>query len=89
MQERKVHDTADILDKILEAHHSDTDFVQLQVNYADWEDEKVQSRKCCEVARKYGKPIIVMCHYCPKGHSHGLFNDGDEDLVFFAVVPAQ
>jgi len=30
-----------------------------------------------------------MCHYCPKGHSHGLFNDGDEDLVFFAVVPAQ
>jgi len=54
------HDTADVLDKILEAHHSDTDFVQLQVNYADWEDEKVQSRKCCEVARKYGKPIIVM-----------------------------
>ena len=49
-----------MLDKILAAHHADTDFVQLQVNYADWEDEKVQSRKCCEVARKYGKPIIVM-----------------------------
>ena len=27
------------------------------------------------------------CHYCPKGHSHSLINDGDEDLVFFAVVP--
>ena len=29
------------------------------------------------------------CHYCKKGSSHGLVNDGDEDLVFFAVVPAQ
>ena len=29
------------------------------------------------------------CHYCPKGHSHSLVNDGDEALVFFAVVPNQ
>lgn len=29
------------------------------------------------------------CHYCPKGHSHSLINDGGEDLVFFAVVPRQ
>ena len=29
------------------------------------------------------------CHYCPKGHSHSLINNGDEDLVFFAVVPNQ
>ena len=29
------------------------------------------------------------CHYCPKGHSHSLINDGDEDLIFFAVVPNQ
>ena len=27
------------------------------------------------------------CHYCPKGHTHSLINDGGEDLVFFAVVP--
>ena len=27
------------------------------------------------------------CHYCPKGHSHSLVNDGMEDLVTFAVVP--
>ena len=27
------------------------------------------------------------CHYCPKGHSHSLINDGGEDLIFFAVVP--
>ena len=36
------------------------EFVQLQINYAAWEDEKVQSRRCYEVARKYGKPVIVM-----------------------------
>ncbi len=29
------------------------------------------------------------CHYCPKGHAHSLINDGNEDLTFFAVVPAQ
>ena len=27
------------------------------------------------------------CHYCPKGFAHTLINDGDDDLVFFAVVP--
>lgn len=27
------------------------------------------------------------CHYCPQGHAHSLINDGDEDLVFYAVVP--
>lgn len=26
-------------------------------------------------------------HYCPMGHSHAMFNDGDEDLVYFAIVP--
>ena len=36
------------------------EFVQLQINYKDWEDEAVQSRKCYEVARKYNKPVIVM-----------------------------
>lgn len=29
------------------------------------------------------------CHYCPKGHSHSLINDGDQPLEFFAVVPNQ
>ena len=27
------------------------------------------------------------CHYCPRGSSHTLINDGTEDLVTFAVVP--
>jgi quercetin dioxygenase-like cupin family protein len=30
-----------------------------------------------------------LCHYCPKGHSHSLMNDGSGDMVFFAVVPEQ
>ena len=53
------HDTADVLDRIL-ARHPEMEFVQLQINYLDWEDEKVQSRLCYDVARKHGKDIIVM-----------------------------
>lgn len=53
------HDQADVLDKILK-EHPEMEFVQLQLNYLDWEDEKVQSRKIYETARKYNVPIIVM-----------------------------
>ncbi len=53
------HDTADVLDKILTAH-PEMEFVQLQINYLDWESPNVQSRLCYEVARKHNKPIIVM-----------------------------
>ncbi len=53
------HDSADVLDEILAAH-PEMEFVQLQINYADWEDENVQSRKCYEVARKHQKPVIIM-----------------------------
>lgn len=53
------HDSAEVLDKIL-TRHPDMEFVQLQINYLDWEDSKVQSRLCYEVARKHGKDIIVM-----------------------------
>ncbi len=53
------HDTAEMLDELLTAH-PEVEFVQLQINYADWESENVQSRKCYEVARKHGKPVIIM-----------------------------
>lgn len=53
------HDTADVLDNIL-TEHPEVDFVQLQLNYLDWESEAVQSRKCYETARRHGKPVIVM-----------------------------
>lgn len=53
------HDSAKVLDEILTAH-PEAEFVQLQLNYYDWENEAVQSRQCYEVALKHNKPIIVM-----------------------------
>lgn len=53
------HDKADVLDELL-TKHPQMEFVQLQINYADWESDNVQSRKCYEVARKHGKPVIIM-----------------------------
>lgn len=53
------HDGPELLDRIL-TEHQDAEFVQLQINYADWEDPVVQSRANYEVARKHGKPIVVM-----------------------------
>ncbi|MFI3141441.1 MAG: aldo/keto reductase [Clostridia bacterium] len=53
------HDKAKVLDKIL-TEHPEVDFVQLQINYLDWEDGKVQSKLCYEVARKHGVDIIIM-----------------------------
>ncbi len=53
------HDKADVLDEILTAH-PEAEFVQLQINYADWEDVNNQSRLCYETARRHGKPVIIM-----------------------------
>lgn len=53
------HDSPQLLDKLL-TDHPDAEFVQLQVNYADWENPRVASRANCEVARKHGKPIVIM-----------------------------
>ena len=53
------HDKAEALEPILEAH-PEAEFVQLQINYADWDDAFIQSKLCYELARKYDKPIIVM-----------------------------
>ena len=53
------HDNAQLLDESLTAH-PEMEFVQLQLNYLDWESAAIQSRKCYEVAVKHGKPVIVM-----------------------------
>ena len=53
------HDTPEVLETILNTL-PEAEFVQLQINYADWEDEEVQARRCYEVAQKHGKPVIVM-----------------------------
>ena len=54
------HDTPELLEEILETYGDRLDFVQLQINYIDWEQPNVQSRRCLEVARQYGKPVTVM-----------------------------
>ena len=53
------HDRAEVLDEIL-TKHPELEVVQIQFNYVDFEDEKVESRKCYEVCRKHGKPVIIM-----------------------------
>ena len=54
-----MHDGADTLEELLTAH-PEVDFIQLQVNYLDWESPVVQSRRNMEVADKFGVPVIVM-----------------------------
>lgn len=53
------HATPELLDQIL-TEHPEVDFVQLQLNYADWENPSVMSRANYEVARRHNKPIVVM-----------------------------
>lgn len=53
------HDKPELLDEILTLN-PDLDFVQLQINYYDWESPSIQSRRCCEIASKHNKPVIVM-----------------------------
>ena len=53
------HATPEILDELLTAH-PDAEFVQLQINYADWENPAVTARANYEMARKHGKSIVVM-----------------------------
>lgn len=53
------HDDAAFLDELLN-DHPEVEFVQLQINYLDWESEDVQSRKCYEVACKHGKKVLIM-----------------------------
>ncbi|MDR1088947.1 MAG: aldo/keto reductase [Coriobacteriales bacterium] len=54
-----LHDTATVLDEVL-TEHPEMEFVQLQINYADWESPSVQSRLCYETAQRHNKPIILM-----------------------------
>ena len=53
------HAGPELLDRVLTAH-PEVDFIQLQINYADWDNPAVTSRANYEVARKHGKSIVVM-----------------------------
>ncbi len=53
------HDDAETLDRIL-TDHPEVDFVQLQINYLDWDSVAIQSGACYDVAVKHGKKVMVM-----------------------------
>jgi hypothetical protein len=53
------HDKAEVLEQIL-TEYPQVEIVQIQLNYLDWDDPAVQSRKCLEVCQKHNKPVIVM-----------------------------
>ncbi len=53
------HSTPEELEEILK-NHPEMEFVQLQINYADWENPAIKSKECYEMARKYGKPVVIM-----------------------------
>lgn len=53
------HDTAEMLEEIL-TEYPQVEVVQIQLNYIDFDDPAVQSRKCLEVCNKHNKPVIVM-----------------------------
>lgn len=54
------HDSPELLEEVLKEHDKEVDFVQLQINYIDWDNASIQSRKCYEIAQKYNKPVVVM-----------------------------
>ena len=56
------HGNAEFLEGLL-SNHPELEFVLLQINYLDWEDEVLESRKCLEVATKYGVPVMIMEPY--------------------------
>jgi len=53
------HDSADVLERIL-SEQPDMEYVQLQINYLDWESPSLQAQKLYETAAKHGKTIVVM-----------------------------
>lgn len=56
------HGNAEFLEELL-VEHPKIEFVLLQINYLDWDDEGIESSKCLEVARKYNKKVMVMEPY--------------------------
>ncbi len=53
------HDSPELLDKVLN-EHPEMEFVQIQLNYLDYDSPAIRSRECYEIATKHGKPVIIM-----------------------------
>lgn len=91
------HSTPEHLEQLL-TDHPDVEFVQLQINYADWEDPLICSRRIYEIATRHCKPVIVMepvkggkaaeCDDGAQRHvEHGA--DGGQSVVHAGVPAAQ
>ena len=76
------HDTPELLDEIL-TRHPELDVVMLQINYLDWENPGIQSRRCYEIARNHGKTIFVM-EPCKGGVLANLPEKAEQLLKSFA-----
>ncbi len=72
------HDNAELLEKII-VEHPEVEFVQLQINYLDWLDTTVQSKRCLDVCIKHNKKVLIMEPV--KGGS--LVNIPDEAVKLF------
>ena len=53
------HADPDLLEELLNTH-PDVEFVQLQINYADWDNPGVASRRNWEICKAHGKPVVIM-----------------------------
>ena len=69
------HGTTELLDEVL-TKHPEFEFVQLQINYLDWDNPEVQSRIMYEIARKHNKPVIIM-----EPTKGGLLAGGESEVV--------
>ncbi len=53
------HDKASVLEQILK-EYPEVEFVQIQLNYVDYENPSIEGRQCYEICEKYNKPVIIM-----------------------------
>ncbi|MBQ8912772.1 MAG: aldo/keto reductase [Lachnospiraceae bacterium] len=53
------HDSPELLDRVL-SEHPEVEFVQIQLNYLDYDSPAIRSRECYDIATKYGVPVIIM-----------------------------
>jgi len=54
------HDKAELLKEVLDKYGEMLDVVQLELNYLDWDDPSIESRKCYELCVKHNLDVIVM-----------------------------
>ncbi|MBQ6582349.1 MAG: aldo/keto reductase [Mogibacterium sp.] len=81
------HDDPEFIDRIL-TEHPEMEFVQIQLNYLDWENAGVRARECCEMIAKHGRPIVVM-EPCKGGTLTNLPDDVAEILHRYAPDQSQ